>query len=162
MDPWKNQNARRSTQTAVPLAGQFMIRTPVLLCGSRVLPINTYATFHLDITVHVKLIVPNDLVRDSVEQYDTNSKISISSFPEKHLIHQWLFSQASGQGPYFGQAAWSCVFLPLNKGTFPEVSDWEYAQGFSCSIRKSCLRMYIRPQWMVVHQELVPPTVREV
>lgn len=41
-----------------------------------------------------------------VDEYDTQSKISIKSKPEKYLLQQWLMFQVSGQGPYFGQAAW--------------------------------------------------------
>jgi glutathione S-transferase len=31
---------------------------------------------------------------------------------EKHLCNQWLAFQISGQGPYFGQAAWFSVLHP--------------------------------------------------
>jgi len=41
-----------------------------------------------------------------IDQYDTEHKISHSSSPEKHLEKQYVFFQASGQGPYFGQGAW--------------------------------------------------------
>ncbi|KAL9593553.1 MAG: hypothetical protein Q9219_007496 [cf. Caloplaca sp. 3 TL-2023] len=30
--------------------------------------------------------------------------------PEKYLFDHWLFVQASGQGPYYGQAGWFNVF----------------------------------------------------
>ena len=45
-----------------------------------------------------------------VEQYDKNNSISFSSFPEKYLTKQYLYYQVSGQGPYFGQAAWFSMF----------------------------------------------------
>ncbi|KAK2747555.1 glutathione S- transferase, nitrogen catabolite repression regulator [Myotisia sp. PD_48] len=41
-----------------------------------------------------------------VETYDTENTISFSTFPEKHQLKQWLYFQASGQGPYFGQLVW--------------------------------------------------------
>ncbi|KAL8665786.1 MAG: hypothetical protein Q9202_001908 [Teloschistes flavicans] len=41
-----------------------------------------------------------------VETYDKDEKITYTSIPEKYLLQQWSFYQASGQGPYFGQAAW--------------------------------------------------------
>jgi glutathione S-transferase len=41
-----------------------------------------------------------------IETYDKTERISYHSSPEKYLCIQWLHFQASGQGPYFGQAAW--------------------------------------------------------
>ncbi|KAG7118290.1 Glutathione S-transferase-like protein gedE like [Verticillium longisporum] len=38
--------------------------------------------------------------------------VGISSFPEKHHLRQFLHFQASGQGPYFGQAVWFAKFHP--------------------------------------------------
>ncbi len=31
---------------------------------------------------------------------------------DKFVLLQWLFFQASGQGPYYGQAAWFTFFHP--------------------------------------------------
>ncbi|EKM53806.1 uncharacterized protein PHACADRAFT_260340 [Phanerochaete carnosa HHB-10118-sp] len=41
-----------------------------------------------------------------VERYDPEHKVSVADAGEKFHQLQWLFFQASGQGPYFGQAAW--------------------------------------------------------
>ncbi|KAI0686270.1 glutathione S-transferase [Cytidiella melzeri] len=41
-----------------------------------------------------------------VDTYDTDHKISVSDTKEKYEQLQWLFFQASGQGPYYGQAFW--------------------------------------------------------
>ncbi|KAI9059894.1 glutathione transferase Ure2p class [Trametes sanguinea] len=41
-----------------------------------------------------------------VERYDTQNTLGVSSEGEKYQLLQWLFFQASGQGPYFGQAIW--------------------------------------------------------
>ncbi|KAJ8124698.1 hypothetical protein O1611_g8942 [Lasiodiplodia mahajangana] len=41
-----------------------------------------------------------------IEKYDTANRISYASFNEKHLLNQWLHFQMSGQGPYYGTAAW--------------------------------------------------------
>ncbi|KAH9854709.1 glutathione S-transferase C-terminal-like protein [Lenzites betulinus] len=47
-----------------------------------------------------------------VEKYDPEGKISVKTFEEKIQQLQWLFFQASGQGPYFGQAAWFIMSHP--------------------------------------------------
>lgn len=47
-----------------------------------------------------------------IDQYDKEHKLSHTTFPEKYLEKQYLFFQASGQGPYFGQAAWFQRFNP--------------------------------------------------
>ena len=40
-----------------------------------------------------------------LETYDTSHKLSFpAGTKEAHLARQWLFFQASGQGPYYGQA----------------------------------------------------------
>lgn len=42
-----------------------------------------------------------------VEKYDKNRVISFQAdTPESYHAKQWLHFQASGQGPYFGQAGW--------------------------------------------------------
>jgi len=45
-----------------------------------------------------------------VEKYDKERKISGKTLEDNALILQWLFFQASGQGPYYGQAAWFKIF----------------------------------------------------
>jgi len=51
-----------------------------------------------------------------VEKYDSDHKISVESFEDRMVQLQWLFFQASGQGPYFGQAAW---FLSYHQEKIP-------------------------------------------
>ncbi|TCD68872.1 Glutathione S-transferase 2 [Steccherinum ochraceum] len=41
-----------------------------------------------------------------IDTYDTEHTISVADPREKAVLTQWLFFQASGQGPYFGQATW--------------------------------------------------------
>ncbi|KAK0623681.1 glutathione S-transferase Ure2-like protein [Immersiella caudata] len=42
-----------------------------------------------------------------IQTYDPHHKISFPpNSPESHLATQYLFFQVSGQGPYYGQAAW--------------------------------------------------------
>lgn len=45
-----------------------------------------------------------------VDTYDREHKISVSDVNEKYTQLQWLFFQASGQGPYFGQLGWFAFF----------------------------------------------------
>ncbi|KAI0659287.1 glutathione S-transferase C-terminal-like protein [Cubamyces menziesii] len=40
-----------------------------------------------------------------IEKYDKEHKLSVTEANEKFALLQWLFFQASGQGPYFGQGA---------------------------------------------------------
>ncbi|BGP20083.1 hypothetical protein JCM10213_002667 [Rhodosporidiobolus nylandii] len=48
-----------------------------------------------------------------VEKYDTERKLTVGqSAEEQGILLQWLFFQASGQGPYFGQAAHFLMFAP--------------------------------------------------
>ncbi|KAI0648014.1 glutathione S-transferase [Trametes meyenii] len=47
----------------------------------------------------------NAIILYLVEKYDTEHKFSVENFEERAQLLQWLFFQASGQGPYFGQAA---------------------------------------------------------
>ncbi|KAH9915266.1 thioredoxin-like protein [Epithele typhae] len=46
------------------------------------------------------------IVQYLIEKYDTEHKISFAGLEDRILLSQWLFFQASGQGPYFGQAGW--------------------------------------------------------
>ncbi|TFK90921.1 glutathione S-transferase C-terminal-like protein [Polyporus arcularius HHB13444] len=41
-----------------------------------------------------------------VDKYDKEHKISVADEKDRHGLFQWLFFQASGQGPYYGQVFW--------------------------------------------------------
>ncbi|GBE89061.1 glutathione S-transferase C-terminal-like protein [Sparassis latifolia] len=47
-----------------------------------------------------------------VEKYDKQHKLSVSGFEDKIIQLQWIFFQASGQGPYFGQGVWFSLYHP--------------------------------------------------
>lgn len=47
-----------------------------------------------------------------VDKYDPEHKISASTEADKAKQLQWLFFQASGQGPYFGQYSWFTRYHP--------------------------------------------------
>ena len=55
-----------------------------------------------------------------VERYDPEHKISAATEAEKYQQLQWLFFQSSGQGPYFGQAAW---FIRLHSEQIPSAQE---------------------------------------
>ncbi|KAI0768781.1 glutathione S-transferase C-terminal-like protein [Trametes elegans] len=41
-----------------------------------------------------------------LEKYDEENKLGVANDNDKYTLLQWLFFQASGQGPYYGQVAW--------------------------------------------------------
>ncbi|KAH8656153.1 glutathione S-transferase [Tricladium varicosporioides] len=47
-----------------------------------------------------------------VATYDKSSRLTYNSSPEKFYVSQWVHFQMSGQGPYFGQAAWFKHYHP--------------------------------------------------
>ncbi|GAA6050891.1 hypothetical protein JCM3770_005760 [Rhodotorula araucariae] len=48
-----------------------------------------------------------------VAKYDKDNKFGVGASPEEQaVLAQWLFFQASGQGPYFGQSAHFRLFAP--------------------------------------------------
>ncbi|EED79275.1 predicted protein [Postia placenta Mad-698-R] len=47
-----------------------------------------------------------------VEKYDTDHKISVTDGNDKFTQLQWLYFQASGQGPYYGQLGWFTDYHP--------------------------------------------------
>lgn len=52
------------------------------------------------------------IVNYLIENYDKDGKISYKTSPEKYYQDQWVSFQISGQGPYYGQAAWFHNFHP--------------------------------------------------
>ncbi|KAI2473546.1 glutathione S-transferase [Annulohypoxylon bovei var. microspora] len=55
-----------------------------------------------------------------IKQYDTKHTLTYTTFPEEHLLNQWLHFQMSGQGPYYGVAAW---FIHLHPEKVPSAID---------------------------------------
>jgi glutathione S-transferase len=51
-----------------------------------------------------------------VDMYDKEHKLTFTAIPEKYYVKQWIAFQISGQGPYFGQAAW---FVRLHHEKLP-------------------------------------------
>jgi len=53
------------------------------------------------------------IVEYLIERYDPEHNLSFpAGTPESYHAKQWLFFQVSGQGPYYGQAAWFKKFHP--------------------------------------------------
>ncbi|RDX42822.1 glutathione S-transferase [Lentinus brumalis] len=46
------------------------------------------------------------------EKYDSEKRLTVTDEKERHVLNQWLFFQASGQGPYFGQYFWFARYHP--------------------------------------------------
>ena len=63
----------------------------------------------------------NAIIEYLIDKYDKEHKISIpENDDQKYIQTQWLFFQASGQGPYFGQASW---FLFYHEEKVPSAID---------------------------------------
>ncbi|KAI0702241.1 glutathione S-transferase C-terminal-like protein [Earliella scabrosa] len=54
----------------------------------------------------------NAIILYLVDKYDTEKKLTVTDEKDKYTLIQWLFFQASGQGPYFGQAVWFMRYHP--------------------------------------------------
>ena len=48
-----------------------------------------------------------------IATYDKSNTLAYASSPEAFQLQQWSYFQASGQGPYFGQAAWYVSLLHI-------------------------------------------------
>src|SRR5271156_4594531 len=51
-----------------------------------------------------------------VDTYDKSHSLTYTTSPERYQVQQWLHFQMSGQGPYYGQAAW---FIHLHHEKLP-------------------------------------------
>jgi len=66
----------------------------------------------IDPNTDIVLFESGAIVAYLIDTYDKENKLNYPSSPEKYQLLQWSFFQASGQGPYFGQAAWFNLFHP--------------------------------------------------
>lgn len=60
----------------------------------------------MDPNTGITLFESGAIVAYLIATYDKTHSLSYASSPESFHLQQWAFFQASGQGPYFGQAAW--------------------------------------------------------
>lgn len=64
-----------------------------------------------DPNTDVKVWESGAIIEYLVEKYDPDHKVSFpAGSPESYHAKQYLFFQVSGQGPYYGQAAWFKAF----------------------------------------------------
>ena len=69
-------------------------------------------TMH-DPNTGIQIFESGAIVEYLCETYDKQHKLSFAKdTPEYWLAKQWLFFQVSGQGPYYGQAAWFLRYHP--------------------------------------------------
>ncbi|KAJ5266834.1 glutathione S-transferase [Penicillium angulare] len=66
------------------------------------------------------------IIQYLIDTYDKEHKISYETRPEYYQQLQWSYFQASGQGPYFGQAAWFNIFHEKFYGESPESAKVRY------------------------------------
>lgn len=66
----------------------------------------------IDPNTNITLWESGAIIEYLVETYDKANTLTYTTFPEKYHLKQWLHFQMSGQGPYFGQAAWFNVLMP--------------------------------------------------
>ena len=84
-------------------------RTATSSSGTSSPPVHRAILAHLD-APHIR--ESDAIIVYLVDKYDTGHKVSASTDGDKYKQLQWLFFQSSGQGPYFGQAAWFTFFHP--------------------------------------------------
>lgn len=48
----------------------------------------------------------NAIIEYLVTKYDPDNSLSFADFDSQQYMRQWMYFQASGQGPYYGQAVW--------------------------------------------------------
>ena len=66
-----------------------------------------------DPNTNITLWESGAIVEYLIERYDKDRRLSFApGSPESYHTKQWLFFQATGQGPYYGQAAWFKRYHP--------------------------------------------------
>lgn len=96
---------RRSTLTGIHHPASSTLLYPWLISDSRVPAIE-------DPNTKITLWESGAIIEYLIDTYDKSHELTYTTFPEKYQLKQWLYFQTSGQGPYFGQAAWFSNFHP--------------------------------------------------
>lgn len=109
-NPWKV--AIVMEELNIPYESEFMDMTSVKSPEfEKINPNGRVPAIH-DPNTGITLWESGAIIEYLVDTYDKNSTLSYANSPEKYHIKQWLHFQMSGQGPYFGQAAWFAMFHP--------------------------------------------------
>lgn len=91
---------------------ECQVPSPIL--GHRPLQVDAYLGIHLaaiiDPNNDITLFESGAIVSYLITTYDSSNSLTYTSSPETFQLQQWAYFQASGQGPYFGQAAW---YVPI-------------------------------------------------
>ncbi|KAF2792946.1 glutathione S-transferase [Melanomma pulvis-pyrius CBS 109.77] len=99
-------------ELGVPYKGEFIehadLKQPAF---ESVNPNGRVPAIH-DPNTNITLWESGAIVTYLIDQYDTEKKLTYDTFPEKYHLVQWQHFQASGHGPYLGQAAWFLMFHP--------------------------------------------------
>jgi len=107
-NPWKV--AIILEELSIPYESEFMdmavLHTPVFEQHN---PNGRVPTI-IDPNTGLTLWESGAIIQYLIETYDKSNKLSSSTSPAKYQESQFLHFQTSGQGPYFGQAAWFTNF----------------------------------------------------
>ncbi|KAG4026937.1 hypothetical protein MFRU_035g00880 [Monilinia fructicola] len=63
-----------------------------------------------DPNTNITLWESGAIIEYLIDTYDLSAALTYTSSPERYQVKQWLHFQMSGQGPYYGQAAWFTKF----------------------------------------------------
>ncbi|KAL3470509.1 glutathione S-transferase [Aspergillus californicus] len=110
-NPWKV--AIVMEELGIPYMHNFLELSELKKMPYEALNINGRVPAIEDPKTGITLWESGAIIQYLVEQYDKEGTLSYATFPHKHHISQWLHFQMSGQGPYYGQAAWFCHFHPV-------------------------------------------------
>ncbi|TPX16108.1 uncharacterized protein E0L32_004103 [Thyridium curvatum] len=86
----------------------------------------------------------NAIIEYICEKYDKERKLSFADFDNQNFTRQWLYFQASGQGPYYGQAVW---FMKHPNGEPPSVV--ERYQNETRRVLKVLESVLSKQEWLV-------------
>ncbi|OJJ99076.1 hypothetical protein ASPACDRAFT_120172 [Aspergillus aculeatus ATCC 16872] len=106
-----NPNGRAPGKPTHPRLGSYLITRQTSSTTSPKPPLTT-KTAIVDPNTNLTLWESGAIIQYLIDVYDTDHKLSFPNLPERHLCNQYLHFQMSGQGPYFGQAAWFAVLHP--------------------------------------------------
>lgn len=107
-------------ELGLPYIGEFIEFVDLKKPGFEAINPNGRVPAIHDPNTDITLWESGAIVAYLIDKYDPENKISYKSSPEKYLLQQWEHFQSTGQGPYFGQAAW---FLVLHHEPLPSAQE---------------------------------------